>query len=162
VIDLKNIIKINIIALIGIICDQIIKFIITHNMNTYETIKIINNFFNITYVQNEGAAWSILTGKQFFLIGFAIIMIIILNIYLYKNKNIDKLETLMYGLLIGGIIGNLIDRIIFGYVIDYLDFKIFGYDFPIFNLADILICTSAFVLIIKTFIKGDENEVSSN
>lgn len=161
-INLKNILKINVIALIGVIIDQLIKMVIVNRMSIYETIKIIDNFFNITYVQNKGAAWSILTGQTFLLSAFAIFIIILLNVFIFKQEKICKIEMLCYGLLLGGIIGNLIDRIFLGYVIDFLDFKILGYDFPIFNVADILICISAFMLIILTFIKGDKNEISSN
>ena len=71
-----------------------------------------------------------------------------------------KRNTLLFGLLFGGIIGNLIDRIFYGYVIDFLDFTIFGYDFPVFNFADICIVSGIFLLIIAICKKEDINEVN--
>ena len=74
---------------------------------------------------------------------------------------INKFETITYGLLLGGIYGNLIDRILYGYVIDYLDFTIFGYNFAVFNLADILIVGTIFLLLINSFKKGGNNGKNS-
>ena len=122
-----------------------------------ETIVIIKNFFNITYVLNDGAAWSILSGYTFLLILVAFVALGVIYFFFIKKKNLSKLETITYSFLIGGIIGNLIDRIIYGKVIDYFDFNIFGYDFPVFNIADICICLSVFVLIIDV-VKGEINE----
>lgn len=68
---------------------------------------------------------------------------------------------IIYGILLGGIIGNLIDRIIYGYVIDYLNFNIFGYNFPVFNFADICIVISIFIIIIE-ILKGDKNAVQGS
>jgi len=152
--------KISIITIICILIDQIIKTIITNNLELYQSIKIINNFFNITYVRNDGAAWSILSGGRFLLILIGIISLILIYKYFIKDKKLNNLEIITYGLLLGGIIGNLIDRIAFGYVIDFLDFLIFNYNFPVFNIADTFIVISVFLIIIDTF-RGDKNEVSS-
>ena len=152
--------EISIITIICILIDQIIKTIITNNLELYQSIKIINNFFNITYVRNDGAAWSILSGGRFLLILIGIISLILIYKYFIKDKKLNNLEIITYGLLLGGIIGNLIDRIAFGYVIDFLDFLIFNYNFPVFNIADTFIVISVFLIIIDTF-RGDKNEVSS-
>ena len=122
-----------IIATIVLFIDQIIKLIIRKNMNLYNSIKIIKNFFNITYVKNIGAAWSIFSGFQIPLIIFTIIV------------------------LLGGILGNLFDRIFLNGVIDYLDFIILGYDFPIFNFADIAIVISMFSLVFLE-LRGEKND----
>lgn len=86
-------------------------------------------------------------------------MISLMAIYLYfiKDKKLKKIEVITYSILIGGIIGNLIDRIVYGYVIDYLSFNIFGYHFPVFNLADICIVVSVFLMIMIE-IKGSEEK----
>ena len=132
---------------LSVLLDQIIKIVVSYNMGINDTISIINNFFSITYVTNIGAAWSILSGGRILLILLAILAInLIYFMFIYK-KEVDKKNQIFYGLLLGGIIGNLVDRIVFGYVIDYLDFNIFGYNFPIFNLADILITLSVVFII---------------
>ena len=79
--------------------------------------------------------------------------------HLLKKEVLTRQTSIYYGMLIGGIVGNLIDRLVFGYVIDYLDFYIFGYNYPIFNLADVLIVISVILIIIFSF-KG-KNETSS-
>jgi len=78
--------------------------------------------------------------------------------YLKKNFNQDKLNKIAFSLVIGGSIGNLIDRIVRGYVVDFIDFKIFGYNFPIFNLADTFITIGVIILIIIAFRKEDTND----
>lgn len=142
-------------SLIGVIIDQIVKIVISSQIALNTSINIIPNFFNLTYVNNYGAAWSILTGKRLFLVLIAVITLVLLYLFFLKDKYINKYEQISYGLIIGGILGNLLDRIIYGYVIDYLDFNIFGYDFPIFNIADILITVGAFLMIIE-IIRGNK------
>ena len=136
-----------------LIIDIIIKIVIKNLLVVNESIKVINNFFYITYVKNTGAAWSILSGKQLFLIIFSIIVIIMLVIYLFKKKEYNKFEIIGYSLLLAGAIGNLIDRIVYGYVIDYLNFYIFNYNFPIFNIADCCIVIGIMLLFIDTWRK---------
>jgi len=119
-----------------VLCDIIIKLIISFNFTLNKSIELIPDFFYLTYTHNDGAAWSILSGKTFLLIIISFFVIIGLIYFVYKNKPTDKITAIGYILLLGGAIGNLIDRMIYGYVIDYLDFYIFNYHFPIFNLAD--------------------------
>ena len=124
---------------VSLVLDQIIKTIITRTLVLHQSIIIIENFFNITYVRNNGAAWSILSGNRLLLILISITALVIIYNYFIKNQNLSRFENLSYGILIGGTLGNLIDRIFYGYVIDYLDFNLFGYSFPVFNFADICI-----------------------
>lgn len=148
--------KILIIALIGIIVDRISKILVSSS-NGYVVIK---NFFNITYAKNFGAAWSMFSGNRWFLVFVTVFALLFILFYIYKAKNINKIETLSYGFILGGIIGNFIDRLFFGYVIDFLDFNILGYNFPIFNIADSLIVIGAIIMIIASFVRGDKNESS--
>ena len=118
--------------------------------------KIIPNFFKIDKVTNTGAAFSILDGH---IIIFILIALFVL-IYLYKylsNKALTKLETISYSLLIGGILGNLLDRIIYQKVIDFLSFKIINYNFPVFNLADSFIVISIILILIIEIGGNHEN-----
>lgn len=150
--------KVFIFSLIIIAIDFIIKRIV---LNYVTNICIIPNFFYLTLAKNTGAAFSLLENKIIFFIIIAFIVIYYIFKYSIK-EDIDKLEQVSYILLIGGIIGNLIDRIIYGYVVDYLRFIIFSYNFPIFNLADICITIGAIFLIIIIFRKEKNNENRSN
>lgn len=151
--------KIGLISTICILIDQITKLIITSNFKLNESISLIDNFFSLTYVRNEGAAWSIFSGNRLFLILIGILAIILIYQFLIKNKQLKKLEIFTYGLLLGGIVGNLIDRVVLGYVIDFLDFLIFKYNFPVFNLADTFIVVSVFLIIID-IVRGEAHENS--
>lgn len=146
--------KIGIVGFFVIIFDQVIKYLINNCLDLFSHVNIINNFFYIANVHNTGAAWNILDGNRFFLIFIAIIAILSIYLLFIKNKKLNKLDIISYGLLIGGIIGNLIDRIIYGYVIDYLEFIIFKYHYPIFNLADICIVISVILIIINSIIES--------
>lgn len=160
---MKNILEKKVIWIISFICiiiDQMIKFVINNNLDLYDQNTIIDNFFYLTNVRNYGAAWSILTGSRIMLIIVTILIMIGLYYFFIRKEKMKKYEKVIYGFLYGGIIGNLIDRIFRGYVIDYLEFYIFGYNFPVFNLADILIVISMFFIIISV-IKGDKGEIVS-
>ena len=146
-----------IIALIIIVIDQFVKYLIISNMDLYQSIDMINNFFSLTYVINKGAAWSMLSGKGLLLIIFTILAVFFINKFCIGNKKVTKFETGIYGILYGGIFGNFIDRLFRGGVIDYLDFKIFNYDFPVFNIADICIVLSM-ILVICISLRGDKDE----
>lgn len=140
--------KIGIFASIIVLCDQLIKTLVTRNIELGTSITVIPQFFSLTYVKNIGAAWSILEGKTLFFILGSFGMMFILYYLFIRNKKLTQLEEISYGLLYGGILGNLLDRMIHGAVIDYLDFTIIQYNFPIFNLADIAIVCGCFLLII--------------
>ena len=138
--------------------DQLIKYLIVKNMYIGQEITIIKNFLNITYVTNNGAAFNILSGNTIFLIALAIIVII----YIIKNiKNLQKKERIIYEILISGILGNLIDRIFRGYVIDYIAFKIFGIEMAIFNLADTYIVCSCILLLIMEALKWKKSQLKN-
>ena len=148
------------IAFITVLLDQLIKNGLLFFMNYGQSITIIKNFFNITLIGNTGAAFSILSSNTILLIIISVVVLNVLYFFFIKGKTLTDFEQVSYGLLIGGILGNLIDRILRMQVVDYLDFNIFGYNFPVFNLADIVIVISMILIVIQ-IIKGDKNEVSS-
>ncbi|MDD3341119.1 MAG: signal peptidase II [Bacilli bacterium] len=148
--------KILLFSFLGIILDQISKFLISIFMELNTSLPIIDGFFHLTHVQNFGAAFSILDGNRFFFILVALLSLCVIYFVFIKNKTLKKLDILTYSLLIGGILGNLIDRIVLGYVIDFFDFTFGTYAFPVFNIADIMI-VSAVILIIYTIIKEEQN-----
>ena len=139
--------KIYITSIIFLLIDFFSKYIIITNMKINSSIKIINSFFYLTYIHNEGAAFGILEHNILFLVIVSIIFLALAIYYIEKNKN-SKIEELSYSLILGGVCGNLIDRIFRGYVIDFLDFKLFGYDYPVFNMADSFIVIGVIILII--------------
>ena len=147
-----------IIAVIILIIDQLTKMIV----NTYlidNIITVIPNFFKLEYALNTGAAWSILNNHQVVLIIISVILMIILFMF-HNNFKVNKRNNIAFGLLFGGIWGNLVDRLFHGYVIDFLSFKIFNYDYPIFNIADIAVVVGI-ILLVFAIIKGEDNENSS-
>ena len=138
-------------TLVVILLDMVSKYIVSKLLIVNESVMIIKNFFNITYVRNTGAAFSIFSGNTFLVmvISFMIIMGIIL--YISKNKPGNKIEKISYSLILGGAIGNFIDRIIYGYVRDFIEIDIFGWDYPIFNLADVFVVVGVILLVIATW-----------
>ena len=145
-------------SIILLIIDQISKLLVVKLIDINSSIELMKNFFYLTYTHNTGAAFSILTGQRLFLILVAIVILIIIINYLRKNKVEGKIDRLAFSLIIGGSLGNLLDRIVRGYVVDFLDFKIFGYNFPVFNLADTFIVIGVFLLLITLTRKEHSND----
>ena len=141
--------KFYITSFILVLIDRVLK-ILVDNLN--EDIVVIKDFFYITSVKNDGAAFSILSGNRLLFIVIGLLFIVFLIRYVSKY-NVNKISYMM---LFSGIIGNIIDRVFYGYVIDYLGFIVFKHNMPIFNFADILIVVGAFL-----FIVGDKNENNS-
>ena len=141
-------------SIIFVIIDQIVKIVISNKMILNQTVIVIKNFFSISLVHNKGAAFSILSDNTILLIVIGLLALIGLIIYIKKLDILDDIDMFAYSLLMGGIVGNLIDRIIHGYVIDYLSFKFGEFYFPIFNFADICIVISVLIIIVK-MIKED-------
>lgn len=141
--------------------DQLIKYFVIHNLELYKSIKLIPNFFYITFVKNDGAAFSILRGNRWLLIAIGIIALMFMIKLIIMDKKITKIDVVSYSLVIGGILGNLVDRVLYGSVIDYLDFYLFGYNAPVFNFADSCIVIGA-IIIICVLIKEGNNYESNN
>ncbi len=151
--------KIYSIAAISIMIDQIVKIIIRTKMKLNTSIPLIPNIFNLTYVENKGAAFSILQNTQIFLIIIGLVFLYVIDYYIKKEKKFDKLNIIALGLIIGGIIGNLVDRILLHAVVDYLDFTLIN--FPIFNIADSCI-TIGVILFIISIIKEEIDSKKNN
>ncbi len=144
------------VAMFTLLLDQIIKFIVTKNMSLMEEITIIPKFFSIYYLKNIGAAFSILGNKTLFLILISIISLVFLKYYIKKLTRVKTLTVISLGIMIGGIIGNLFDRIFYKAVVDYLLFTFGKYSFPVFNLADIGITIGAILLLIDIYLSEKE------
>lgn len=139
------------ISFVMVAIDQFIKGVVNSLIDINESIEIIKGFFSIVNTHNYGAAWSILWEQRGYIIAVTIVALIFVIVLLLKENNHNKYKSIYYGLLIGGILGNLIDRVILGYVVDYLDFNFFGFDYPIFNLSDTIIVISVLMISIECF-----------
>ena len=148
-------------TIIFLALDVISKLIISKYISVNKSIKIIHNFLNITNVRNTGVAWSLFDNQTILVLIVSIIVIIGIIIYITKNKPKTKNEKIVYSLILGGALGNLIERLIHGYVTDFIDINIFGYNYPIFNLADTCIVIGAILLIIISW-RGEYGKVNSN
>ena len=147
---MKKIILLSILLLCLDICS---KQLVVRFMDVGQSISIIPRFFSLTYVKNRGIAFSMLEGNLVFII-FLSLLIIGGIFFSIRFKKLSWSESFCYALIVGGAIGNLIDRVIYGYVIDFFDFTLFGYEMAIFNVADIFIVLGVFLLLFMEFWKG--------
>ena len=146
------------IAAAVIIFDRLVKKLVTSNMVPWETIPVIEDIFHFTYVQNRGAAFSMWQGQWLILIGLPLVAIAagLVLIYLKRDKW-DKAMLTAVAMICGGGMGNLIDRIMLGYVVDIFDFRVF----PVFNIADIFICVGCGLMVLDVLFferKNSSNE----
>ena len=147
---------------IVLMLDQFIKIIISHNMKLNTSITIIPDFFSIFYVKNTGAAFSILEDNTIILVLISAVFIVLLHRYIKQEKNFTKLSVISLGMIMGGIFGNLIDRIIHHSVIDYLSFNVLEYNLPVFNLADIGITVGVGLYILSMILERKKHKKNAN
>jgi signal peptidase II len=144
------------ISLLVILLDQITKWLIVSRMEYGESIQIIDNILYITSHRNRGAAWGILQGQMWLFYFITLIVIVGIIIYIQKAAKNKWLMGLSLGLMLGGAIGNFIDRVVRKEVVDFIHTFIFGYNFPVFNIADSALCIGVILLMIQMF--KDERE----
>ena len=153
--------------LLIIIFDQWTKLLVLNHFNYGESLLLIRDFFNFTYVRNTGAAFGFLAGSDptfrvpFFLI-VPVIAMVVLG-FLYRDlPETAKWRAMALGLVSGGALGNLIDRVRLGYVVDFLDFHFKSvYYFPAFNVADSAICVGVGILLLSTIGKKEQQNASN-
>lgn len=145
-------------GIIVLLADIFTKRIAVAALSGGTSIPIIKNVFHLTYVENRGIAFGAFSGGRTFFIIVSIIMIAVLFIYLYKTPRAKRtvLQKSSLALVIGGAVGNLIDRIRLGYVIDFFDFRLI--DFPVFNVADIAVCIGVGMLMIHLIFFDDNSK----
>lgn len=135
------------IVAITLVIDQLTKFLVVNYMTIGQSISVIDNFLYITSHRNEGAAWGILQGKMTF---FYIVTLIVIGVIIFWIRRLDmkkeKLLMIALSLILGGALGNFIDRVMYQHVVDFINTYIFGYDFPIFNIADSALCIGVFLM----------------
>ena len=137
-----------------VIFDQATKYYIDSTFALHQSLTVIENFFNITYVRNKGAAFGILANSSFripFFISITLVALIGIVIYLSKLKPEQKLLNTALSLIFGGALGNLIDRVRFGEVVDFLDVHWYRHHWPAFNVADSAICIGVGLLLLDLY-----------
>lgn len=136
-----------------LIVDQLSKFAIQSTMNLGDSIPLIPGFFRITYLHNTGAAWSMLEGKMLFFYLISVAFLIGMAIFYKSTSSEDVLTKVGTVMMMAGTLGNFIDRLAFHYVRDFLDFIILGYDFPVFNVADMSLCIGVGLILLSIILE---------
>lgn len=140
-----------------VILDQAVKYLTVSRLNLHQSISGINGIFDFYYLRNDGAGWGLFSGN----ISLFIVVTIIVSIYLIyliiKNSRHHWLTRLSYGLILGGAIGNFIDRVRYGYVIDM--FRLTFIDFPVFNIADVALTLGLVLMMIVILFDLDVEDV---
>ena len=138
------------VTLIGLILDQLTKYIVVQKFTSIgDSFPLWENIFHFTYVINTGAAFSVFRGGVSWLRWLSLIVSIGLIAFAWYVPKMSKIEQLGYGFILAGALGNGIDRFLFGYVVDFLDFRLI--EFPVFNLADVSINLGILFLLIASF-----------
>lgn len=146
----------SVIAIVGIVVDQITKIFVDRSMQLYDSIPVFENFFHFTYVRNKGAAFSFLSNASWrlpFFITVSIVAAVVILIAFRKLRDDQKIAHTSLALIFSGAVGNLIDRVRLGEVIDFLDAHWYRHHWPAFNIADSLICVGVFLLAIDMFLE---------
>lgn len=147
-----------VIALFVIAIDQISKWLIVKNMELGTSIPIIDNVLYITSHRNRGAAWGILENKMWFFYIITVVFVVFIVFYMKKYAETDKLLGISLGLILGGAIGNFIDRVFRQEVVDFIHVYIFSYNYPVFNIADSALCIGVVLIIIQTLLEGKKTK----
>lgn len=141
-------------SVIWLIVDQVTKHWVAGNFDLYESVNVLP-FFSFTYVHNTGAAFSFLADQggwqRWFFTAIATVASIIFVVWMAKTPRSNVLLSVAFACMLSGAVGNLIDRALLGYVIDFLDFHWAGYRFPAFNVADSMIFIGAALMIFESF-----------
>jgi signal peptidase II len=147
-----------ILALFVIFIDQWTKWLIVKYMELGQSIPVIETFFYLTSHRNRGAAWGMLQGQMWF---FYIITVIVIGAVIYYMQRYAKEQPLLglsLGFILGGAIGNFIDRLLRKEVVDFIDVYIFSYNYPIFNIADSALVIGVGMIMILTFLEGKQEK----
>jgi signal peptidase II len=148
-------------SLLAVILDQGSKLVIDSSMRLYQSIPVMP-YFNLTYVHNTGAAFSFLSEaggwQRWFFAGLAMLISAVIAVWLARLKQHETLLAMALSLVLGGAIGNLIDRLAYGYVIDFLDVYYGTWHWPAFNIADSAITLGVMLMLVESFGLGRSKE----
>ncbi|WAA10651.1 signal peptidase II [Fervidibacillus albus] len=147
-----------VISIIVILLDQVTKWLIVNNFSLYESIPLIDGFLYITSHRNKGAAWGILEGQMWFFYLITMFVIIFIVYYMQKYGKGKRLFSFALALILGGAIGNFIDRLFRKEVVDFIDVYIFTYDYPIFNVADSALVIGVGLIIVQMIVEEKQKK----
>ncbi|SFL99624.1 signal peptidase II [Gracilibacillus orientalis] len=153
--------RVYVVALAVVIIDQLTKWLVVTNMEIGEHITVIESFFYLTSHRNSGAAWGILEGQMIFFYIITLVVVAFIVFYIQKFAKESKWLGLALAFVLGGAVGNFIDRLIHKEVVDFFDVYIGTYDYPIFNIADSSLVVGVIVIFIYTFF-DERNKKRSN
>ncbi|HJV33812.1 signal peptidase II [Geomonas sp.] len=145
-----------VVSALVLVIDQLTKIYIDKSMALHSSITVIENFFNITYLRNKGAAFGILANSSFrlpFFILVSLVAVCVIVAVIRKLREDQKFAAVSLSLIFSGALGNLIDRIRMGEVIDFLDAHWYDHHWPAFNIADSAICVGVFLLAIDMYVE---------
>ncbi|MFC1741459.1 signal peptidase II [Nanoarchaeota archaeon] len=142
-----------IVAVTIIVVERMVKFYVTQNLRIGESIRVIGNFLRITRAENTGAGFGILQGQSWLFV-LAALVVMVLIIYFYNQIIYNMLLVFAFALILGGTVGNLMDRLFFGHVIDYIDLAFW----PTFNLSDLALSAGALLLIVYLYMCKNQPE----
>lgn len=125
--------------------DRLTKYFVVSSLSTAESVRVIPGIFHITLVLNNGAAFGIFKNMGAFFIGATVLAAALILFYVLRSESMNAAVTAALGLILGGALGNLVDRVRFGYVIDFLDLRVW----PVFNVADSAITVGAAILVLS-------------
>ena len=148
------------IAAIAVILDQVTKWLAVEFLTKVETVPLIQNVLHLTYLENTGAAFGILKNNRWVFLIISTVAIIALLAYIAKFPLKSKLLGVGLSFIVGGGIGNMIDRVLLGYVVDFIDFRLIN--FAVFNVADSFVCVGAVLVLIYVFFFSDKKKEVEN
>ncbi|NOU12651.1 MAG: signal peptidase II [Methylococcaceae bacterium] len=141
-------------SLLALGLDQGSKILVDNSMQLFESIPVLP-YFNLTYVHNTGAAFSFLSEaggwQRWFFAGLALVISVVITFWLARLKSHETLLAVALALVLGGAVGNLIDRLAYGYVIDFLDVYVDNWHWPAFNIADSAITLGVVLMLLESF-----------
>lgn len=153
------------IASLVLLADQLSKWWVLSTFRLYESLPVISGFFDLTFVTNTGAAFGMLAGeqniwRQIFFVSMTMVALVVLCYAFRHYRDAGKLYVVGIGLVSGGALGNLVDRLKFGYVIDFLDFYVKGHHWPAFNVADSAITTGVTFFLVAGYLESRNDDHS--
>ena len=153
-------------AIVVLALDRVTKWLVEDRIELHDTLQVIPGFFRLTHVQNRGAAFGLFAEspsewKVAVLVLFSLVALVVVSALLWRNSHSLTMTGMALSLILGGAVGNLWDRVLYGHVVDFLDFYVSSYHWPAFNVADSAIVVGAVLLVAEILFKPTSDEAVS-